>query len=71
MCVAEASRQQGKTRWMIIDEAFNTDKLIEFLATFIKDANRKVFLMLDNLRVYHSKLMKAWVAERVDPIELF
>lgn len=22
---------QGKTRWMIIDEAFNSDKLIEFL----------------------------------------
>ena len=24
---------QGKTRWMIIDEAFNSDKLIEFLAS--------------------------------------
>lgn len=62
---------QGKTRWMIIDEAFDADKLIEFLATLIKDTGKKVFLILDNLRVHHSKLVKAWVAERQDQIELF
>ena len=62
---------QGKTRWMIIDEAFDADKLIEFLQALIKDAGRKVFLILDNLRVHHSKLVKAWVAERKDQIELF
>ena len=33
---------QGKTRWMIIDEGFNADKLIEFLGALIKDAGRKV-----------------------------
>jgi len=62
---------QGKTRWMIIDEAFNADRLIEFLDALIKDAGRKVFLILDNLRVHHSKPVKAWVAEREDKIELF
>jgi hypothetical protein len=62
---------QGKTRWMIIDEAFNTDRLIEFLGALIKDADRKVFLILDNLRVHHSKPVKAWIAERLDRIELF
>ncbi len=62
---------QGKTRWMIIDEAFNADRLIEFLDALIRDAGRKVFLILDNLRVHHSKPVKAWVAERQDKIELF
>lgn len=62
---------QGKTRWMIIDEAFDADKLIEFLGALIKDAGKKVFLILDNLRVHHSKLVKAWVAQRQDQIELF
>lgn len=28
-------------------------------------------MILDNLRVHHSKLVKAWVAERQDRIELF
>lgn len=62
---------QGKTRWMIIDETFNSDRFIEFLEALIKDAGRKVFLILDNLRVHHSKVVKAWVEERKDKIELF
>ena len=62
---------QGKTRWMIIDEAFDAAKLIEFLQALIKDAGKKVFLILDNLRVHHSKLVKAWVNEHKDQIELF
>lgn len=62
---------QGKTRWMIIDDAFDAEKLIEFLASLIKDAGKKVFLILDNLRVHHSKVVKAWVAERNEQIELF
>jgi transposase len=62
---------QGKARWMIIDEAFDAEKLIEFLQALIKDAGKKVFLILDNLRVHHSKLVKAWVGERQDQIELF
>jgi hypothetical protein len=62
---------QGKTRWMIMDEAFDPEKLIEFLQALIKDASKKVFLILDKLRVHHSKRVKAWVAERQDQIELF
>jgi DDE superfamily endonuclease/Winged helix-turn helix len=62
---------QSKTRWMIIEEAFDADKFIEFLQALIKDAGNKVFLILDNLRVHHSKQVKAWVAERKEQIELF
>jgi transposase len=62
---------QGKTRWMIIDDAFNADRLIEFLDALLRDAQRKVFLILDNLRVHHSKPVKVWVAERSEQIELF
>ena len=62
---------QGKARWMIIDEAFNSDKLIEFLKALIKDAKRKVFLILDNLRVHHSKPVKAWLEENREMIEVF
>ena len=50
---------QGKTRWMIIDESFNSDRLIKFLQALIKSAGKKVFLILDNLRVHHSKPVKA------------
>lgn len=56
---------------MIIDEAFDAEKLIEFLQALIRDAGKKVFLVLDNLRVHHSKLVNAWVGEHKDQIELF
>ena len=61
---------EGKTCWMIIDEAFDAEKSIEFLTVLIKDAGKKVFLILDNLWVYHRKLVKAWVAEHSEKIEL-
>jgi transposase len=58
---------RGKTRWMIIEESFNSDRLIEFLAALIKDSDKKVFLILDNLRVHHSKPVKApWQLPGVD-----
>ncbi len=63
--------KQGKARWIIIDESFDAHKLIEFLQALIKDAGKKVFLILDNLRVHHSKPVKAWVTEHKEKIELF
>ena len=62
---------QGKARWMITEEAFNSGKLSEFLKALIKDASRKVFLILDNLRVHHSKPVKAWLEENREMIEVF
>ena len=62
---------QGKTRWMIIDGAFNSQKVIEFLEALVKDATSKVLLILDNLRVHHSKLVTEWLADKSEKIELF
>lgn len=62
---------QGKARWMIIDGAFNHEKLIEFFESLIQDAGRKVFLILDNLGVHHCKPVKAWLAQHTDQMEVF
>ena len=61
---------KGEARWMIIDGTFDADRLIEFIEALIKDATKKVFLILDNLRAHHSKTVKAWLAERIDRIEV-
>lgn len=45
--------------------------LIRFMKRLIKDANRKVFLILDNLRVHHVKLVKAWLEENSNRIEVY
>ncbi len=62
---------KGCARWQIIDGNFNSDRLIEFLELLIKDAGKKVFLILDNLRVHHSKPVKAWLEENKGKIECF
>lgn len=62
---------QGKCRWMMIDGAFNADRLIEFMGSLLEDTESKVFLILDNLRVHHSKPVKTWLGERSDRIEVF
>ena len=56
---------------MIYTGSMNADMLIKFLTQFIKDKNRKMYLIIDNLRVHHSKLVKAWVEENKEHIELF
>jgi len=62
---------QGKVRFMIYSENMNSDKFIEFLNQLIKNNEQKIFLILDNLRVHHSYIVKDWVVENKEKIELF
>lgn len=62
---------QGKVRFMIYRETLTAPVLIRFLARLVRDAGRKVFLILDNLRVHHSKKVRAWLDKHTDLIELF
>lgn len=45
------------------DGALNADSRIDFLGRLVKAAARKVYLILDNLRVQQSKPVKAWLTE--------
>ena len=62
---------QGKVRFMIYKDAMNSQTMIKFLKRLVKDSDRKVFLVLDNLRVHHSHIVRDWLAEHEDQIELF
>lgn len=62
---------QGKVRFMVYQETLTAPVLIRFLQRLIKDAGRKVFLVLDNLRVHHSNRVRDWLAEHKTVIELF
>lgn len=62
---------QGKVRFMTYDGTMNSQMFIKFLKRLIKGASKKTYLILDNLRVHHSKLVKEWCAKNTDDIELF
>jgi transposase len=61
----------GKLRWMVYKGAMNVDLFIGFLRRLIKDSDRKVFLIVDNLRVHHARKVTQWVEKHKDQIELF
>ena len=62
---------QGKVQFMIYTDTMNSDRLIEFMRQLIKSSDKKIYLILDNLRVHHSKLVKEWVEGHKDQIALF
>lgn len=66
-----AISNQGQVRFMLYEDTMTTDRLIQFMSRLIKDAKRKVFLILDNLRTHHSKDVKQWLENNKDKIEVF
>jgi len=64
---------QGKVRFMIYEEKLNSAIFIKFLKRLISDNSRRIFLIVDNLKVHHSRPVKAWLERKdiADKIELF
>ena len=55
----------------MIGRAFNSDCLIKFIERLVKDTERKVFLVLNNLLIHHSKPMKKSLAQHAGKITVF
>ncbi len=63
---------RGKLRFMMYQETMTAQVLIRFLDRLVRGSKgKKIFLVLDNLRVHHSKKVAAWVEARTEQIELF
>ena len=66
-----AVTNQGKVRFMIYPGGLSPQRLIVFMQRLIKDARRKVFLILDNLNVHKAKAVRDWLAAHADRIQVF
>ena len=66
-----AISRQGHCEFMCYRDNMTQQLLIEFLARLIDSYDRKIFLILDNLKVHHGKMVAEWVEERKSKIELF
>lgn len=67
-----AISNQGKLHFLLYSDAINSDRLISFAQSIIKTAaGKKVYLILDNLKVHHSKKVSGWVEEHEEQIRLF
>ena len=56
---------------MIYSGVLNVAIFLAFLKRLVRDATRKVFLIVDNIRVHHAKAVTAWAEGNKAKIELF
>lgn len=61
----------GKSMFALYDDSIATDNFIDFLERVIKSNEKKVFMIVDNLRVHHAKIVKTWEEKHKDKIKLF
>ena len=66
-----AITNQGKVRFKVFEGSMNTEILIDFCKRLIKSTKRKVYLILDNLRVHHARVFKKWLKEHEEEIAVF
>lgn len=71
LSVISTVTNKGQMRWKVFSGALNAKILIGFLKRLIHGRETRVFLILDNLRVHHSKAVKKWLAENAEKIAVF
>lgn len=63
---------QGKVRFMFYNGSLNVRVFLNFLKRLVRDAGkRKIYLIVDNLRVHHALKVKEWVKSHEKSIALF
>jgi transposase len=66
-----AVSNRGLLRFMLYEGALNAGLFIAFLRRLIKDAGRRVVLIVDNLKVHKAGKVQAWLTSHAHEIELF
>jgi transposase len=62
---------KGQMRWKVFAGALKAKILIRFLERLTRQQKKKIFNVLDSLRVYHSKLVRQWLQANAEKIEAF
>jgi len=66
-----ALSNRGSLQFMIFKSRFVGKVFIKFLRRLVKDNTKKVFLVVDGHPVHKSKLVREWVKDHNEAIELF
>jgi transposase len=61
----------GKLSFMVFHENFTEEIFLKFLKRFIRQSDRKVFLIVDNHRAHKSKKVNKWLKCNVERIRLY
>ena len=69
--ILAAISPQGFMNWTVFEDRFTSKKFVHLLGRLIKQIKQKVFLIVDNHKVHHSRRVREYVEKRKDKIALF
>lgn len=69
--MVSAISNKGHVEFMILDGRFNGGVFLEFLQKLVRYKQQKIFLVVDGHSAHKTKLVKAWLEEHKERIELF
>ena len=61
---------QGQMRFMIYEKNMDHKTFIKFLSQLIRSSEKKIILIVDNLKVHHAKKVDAWIKKHAERIEI-
>ena len=62
---------KGILRFLIYDKALDVAIFLRFLNQLLHGSSKKIFLIVDNLRVHHAIKVRSWLEKHNDEIEIF
>jgi transposase len=70
--MVSAITNKGKLRFMFFEGSMDQEKLKQFIIRLIKGNNgRKIFLIVDNLKAHHGKMLNEWLLLVEDKVKMF
>jgi len=69
--ILSAITNRGHLDFMVFRKGFTASVFVRFLRRLIKQANRKVFIIVDRHPVHRSKKVSAWLENHTSQIRLF
>ena len=69
--VVSALTNRGHLSFMVFKKGFTAPVFLQFLRRLVKQAPRKVFVIVDKHPVHRSKKVPAWLAQNATRIRLF
>lgn len=66
-----AITNRGRLNFMVFKKRFRADVLVEFLRRLVRQAKRKVFLIVDGHPVHRARKVKKWLEKNEHDIRLF
>ncbi len=69
--MVSAISNQGRCHFLCYGEDMTQQRFIDFMERLVKDTDRKVLFIVDNLKVHHGKMVEGWLSGHKDETGLF